>query len=243
MSDAGPEHGGHGQHGGAAHPTKGKHGMLVVGLDAIFVSHLAMVHAPHDFQPLAEVELEDAEPHGQDRRTSAEPIYTLDPEPFSWKELLSDGSEPPRRTSFKADVYRGHFERGGTQIIEQARVKVRSVDFSTELLSADPASEDLTYRGLGQGDELFMAHEIRGAPNFDHVLSFRFVDPAFAEMQLTGAPVVIPGRADATDDRLRSAETVTALFPQTIGPTGQHGFSTQIGILDEIYLEIGELKE
>jgi len=35
------------------------HGMLLVGTNALYVSHLPMFHAPHDYQALAEVALQD----------------------------------------------------------------------------------------------------------------------------------------------------------------------------------------
>jgi len=220
----------------------GKHGMLVVGLDSIWASHLPMFHPPHDFQMLMEVGLEDAEAYRKDRRASGEPLYTLDPEKMSWKDLLPDGSKPPTRTSFTADIYRGHFERGGTQILEKAKVEVRRVAYSSPLVAADPPASDLTYRVVGGGDQLFLAHEIHGAPSFDHVVSFRFEDPA-GVVSAIGDPVVIRGRADSADDRVKPGESVRGVFLQTIGPDGQHGFSTQLAVLEEAYLEIGELKD
>lgn len=236
MSDTGHEHGGHGA------PTKGKHGMLLVGLDPILASHLPMFHPPHDFQLLAEVELDEGEAYRRDRQASREPVYTLDPEDFSWTDLLPVDAQPPKRTSFTADVHRGHFERRGTLIIEAATVEVRNVDFFAQLSATEAPSRDLTYRGVGRGEDLFLAHEIRGAPNFDHVLRFRLEDPDLADLRLTGAPVVVPDRPDALDDRLAPDESVTASFPQTIGPTGRHGFSTRITVVDEVYLEVGELR-
>jgi len=235
MTEPVHEHGGHGQMG------FGRHGMLIVGLDAIFVSHLPMFQAPHDVQLLAEVELEEAEEYRRDRRASGEPVYTINPEPFSWMELVPEGAAPPKRTSFTAEVFRGHFEREGTRIIEHATVQVRTVDYASKLSAGDPPAKVLTYRGVGRGDDLFLAHEIRGAPNFDQVLSFGFADPAFAGLELSGTPVVLEGRPDSVESRLQPGERVNASFPQTIGPTGQHGFSTALAVRSQAYLEIEEL--
>lgn len=235
MSDTGHEHGGHHQ------PTKGKHGMLVVGLDPIVASHLPMFHPPHDFQLVAGIELEEAETYRRDRRDSGEPVYTLDPQELSWKDLLPVDSRPPKISSFKADVYRGHFERGGTQIIEAATVEIRDLAFSAQLSASESPGRDLTYRGVGGGDDLLLFHEIRGAPNFDHVVRARVEDPEFTT-QLDGVPVVLRGRADALDERLAPGARVGASFPQTLGPVGQHGFSCDITVLDEVYLEVGELQ-
>lgn len=229
------------EHGGHPHPGTGKHGMLLVGLDPICASHLPMFHPPHDFQLLAAVDLDGADAYREDRRTSGEPVYTLDPERFSWKELLPDGSDPPKRSSFLADVYRGHFERRGTRILEQARVDVVRVAYFAQLTASEPRRDELTYRALGHGTDRFLAHEIHGAPSFDHVVSFRFEDPEFAEVEVTGDPVVFDERADATDQRLRPGETLPASFPSSIGPTGQHGFTTRLAVLEESYLEVGEL--
>jgi hypothetical protein len=238
MTDQGHGHGGHGPPA-----TTGKHGMLVVGLDSIMGSHLPMFHPPHDFQLLVGIDFDGAETYRRDRLASREPVYTLDPEHLPWSDLLPTGSEPPRRSSFRADVYRGHFERQGTKIVEGTTVAVRSIHFFAQLSAAEAPSDEITYRAVGLGgDDLVLVHEIRGAPNFDQVLRCRFVDPDFAGLQPTGAPVVIRDRADSVEERLRAASSVSGLFPQTIGPTGQHGFTTQLDVIEEVYLEVGELK-
>jgi hypothetical protein len=50
-------------HSGHEHPAV--HGMLVVGEGQLFLSHLPMFHAPHDYQIIMEVRLrgDESDPH------------------------------------------------------------------------------------------------------------------------------------------------------------------------------------
>lgn len=244
MSEPGHKHGGTEHEGGDHSHGVGRHGMLVVGVESIFVSHLPMFSPAHGVQFIAEVDFEGADDYRKKRRDTGGPIYTLNPqEGFSWRELVADGSEPPKRTSFSADIFKGHFERPPSELILDAEtVSVLRVTYVHELSVSELPGRELTYRWVGRGEERFLAHEIHGPPTFDQVLSFAFEDPAFNELELAGAPAVVRDRADTPEQRLRSGETVLAHFFQSTGPVGQHGFSTEITVTDEGYVEIDELK-
>jgi hypothetical protein len=84
-------------HSGHEHPAV--HGMLVVGEGQLFLSHLPMFHAPHDYQIIMEVRLrgDESDPHTiytRDRGNSGERLYTWIPKPFILPGLLSS---PPQR--------------------------------------------------------------------------------------------------------------------------------------------------
>jgi hypothetical protein len=64
--------------------------------------------------------------------------------------------------------------------------------------------------------------------------------------EVTGAfdravPVRFPGRKDTPADRLVRDETAGASFFATSGPTGSHGFSTDVEVGAELYVELREL--
>ncbi len=227
----------------------GVHGMLMVGEDAIFLSHLPMFQPPHNFQVLLRVTLsaEGADPRRQyldDRATSDTKLYTFVPEEFPIGDLIGQSPAPPKVTSFNGAIFRGHFERGGTQLLSDVTASVEKVLRFAELDPEAKPSEgqELTYLCFGDHGDLYMAHRITARPSFDHVLSFQTVDPDLADRDFHEAtPVVFEGRDDSPESRLPGLDDVSAFFRQSIGPRGQHGFQTQLRIGEELYFEVDEL--
>jgi hypothetical protein len=145
----------------------GTHGMLLFGTAALYASHLPMYHSPHDYQVL--LQLEFSSPAQTAYTTSRqqfaqETVYTLDPEKFVLPEMVGH----PR--PFKADVYRGHFERGGTCIAKSATVRIRRVVYFRRLDPSEAAVPLPAYVLFGNAQEQFLAHRIGGRPSHDHVL-------------------------------------------------------------------------
>src|SRR5262249_32526344 len=88
------------------------HGMLVVGEQTVFLSHLPLFHPPHNYQVILEATFSKPGSDPQtdyfnDRKRTGTKIYTIEPDPFVLPRLAA--GDPLR--SFKANVYRGHFER------------------------------------------------------------------------------------------------------------------------------------
>lgn len=144
------------------------HGMLVFGDKQLYASHLPMFHAPHDYQVLLKLKFEPStltERHYIGAKQSGKTLFTIEPERFDLTTVI-DG----KRTSFKAKLYDGHFERGGKNL-GSATFIVEKVIFSSKL---DPAADpNLTpgYFVFGQGGEYFAAHLIQGKPSFDAIVS------------------------------------------------------------------------
>src|SRR5689334_10429882 len=81
-----------------------KHGMLIVGNQKIYASHLPMFHQPHDYQAIFELEFSmpraDANAlYRQDRLDSDSKIYTIEPQRFELPAVIN------AKTPFKADLY------------------------------------------------------------------------------------------------------------------------------------------
>ena len=86
-------------------PAFGLHGMLIVGEEAIFVSHLPMWLAPHNFQVILEVTFRGPDQpqasYIDDRKTTGTRLYTLNPrEKWDLRELAPSGPQRlPSRSS------------------------------------------------------------------------------------------------------------------------------------------------
>lgn len=142
------------------------HGMLVAGVDTVYLSHLPMPHSPHDYQLIFQAQLpeqalaryrEDAAAHPQD-------YYTLVP---SERWVLPDTIKPG--AGFRADLYRGHFERGGTPVARDLQVGVaRIVHFRRFEPGRKP--DPAAWIAFGSGRERFLAHRIEAAPDMDQIV-------------------------------------------------------------------------
>lgn len=251
-------HGMNGEHehdNGGEHSTMGSHGMLLFGEETLYLSHLPMFENPHNFQVLLEVGFDDAvlEALRADREAGGE-LHTFDPEEFPISEL-DDRSGTPARTSIVGTVFHGHFERGGTPIIRQVTAQIRNVVCFRELdtkATHDP-DRDLSYLCFGRAGQRYLAHQITASPDFDQVLTATLVpgtvtDPAGRPMDAEvtmdfkhAQPVKFEGRHDIPEDRLAPSETADGFFLATTGPTGSHGFGTQLEVGRELYVEMREL--
>jgi hypothetical protein len=144
----------------------GSHGMLVVGTDVVYLSHLPMFHVPHNYQLIFEAAL-DADVLADYRRDAgahAETYYTLVPtERWVLPDTIVEGAR------FSADLYRGHFERGGTPIRQGVTVMVRRI---VHFRRFDPGHvpDPAQWIAFGRGHEHFLAHRIEAAPDMDQVV-------------------------------------------------------------------------
>ena len=116
-------------------PTVGVHGMLVAGgqrtdtamRSPVYVSHLPMFMPPHDFQVIMRVTGSAAGTYGDFvAHFGSSDIYTFRPEPFSIAEL-DPSAGVPALTSVRGSLFRGHFERGGSQIATDVSFEVEQV--------------------------------------------------------------------------------------------------------------------
>lgn len=145
------------------------HGMAVVGAKKVYLSHLPMFHSPHDYQVILEVELDLAsqKTYVDSLVQFKETVYTVAPETGILPEMAQAGK------TFRVDLFRGHFERGGTLIAEGATVKVVKVLYFKKFLPNESKSNDDDYLLFGNSKEQFAAHLIVAKPDFDRLLSVK----------------------------------------------------------------------
>ncbi|UOQ70339.1 hypothetical protein [Hymenobacter cellulosilyticus] len=144
------------------------HGMLLFGWQRVYASHLPMFHSPHNYQVLLELELSDstqAALQASKRQFPAEEVYTLEPESFVLPEMLRQ----PR--PFRATVYRGHFERGGTPIARGVQVRIRQVLYAESLPTKTGPAPKSALLLVGTAPDQYVVHRIARQPDFDQVAS------------------------------------------------------------------------
>lgn len=219
--------------------------MLVFGEETIYVSHLPMFMPKHRYQGIWEVtfgEESDAVYRADSKKPeSARLIFTLEPkEIFRLPDLTAD------RNSFKADVYRGHFERPGRKrILENVTVTLRKQVHWHPFRNSHSRPELLTYLLFGSGGEHFLAHWITTSPNYDQIVSITASAP-LGEIR-PAAQLVILQRSDS--EALRADESVSGITilnqeseqPVLIKPIDLKVNSVVYSEKDE--LEMNELEE
>ena len=235
------------------------HNMLIVGKDAIFLSHLPMFQEagaqpmPHRYQAIFEAAFK---PEGSDaqlqfskdrethRRTK---VYTLGPATQFALPGLNDGT----LSSFRGTVFRGHLEKlRDPEAFQRNQAKGEGPIFDTEInvtrvvhfREFDPMARkpaELEYILFGRGQELFLAHLIVNPPDFDQILAVKINDHQFPEGQLArGVPLVIPGTVNSAATKLKEKQKATAEIFR-----GTRGFATvHLNVVSELYFEEGELQ-
>src|SRR5262245_30705365 len=157
---------------GHAH-AKAVHNMALVGERCIILSHLPMFMPPHDAQVMLEASFVKDGKNVDDLyfadRAAHRSVrfYTVQPESFAIQELFQPDPNHSPRTQFKATVFRGHLEKGGTAIeaLQDIDVQVKRL-VHAHSLEAGGKLENLTYILFGAGKEMFLAHLISQAPDF-----------------------------------------------------------------------------
>jgi hypothetical protein len=226
----------------------GFHGMLIAGEETIYVSHLPMWMAPHNFQVILEVTFKG--PHQpqaryvDDRKTTGTGLYTLEPEEFDIKKLAPTGPQRlPSLSSFRATIWRNHFEPHPVthpgqrfMIAQDAKVHVENVVYFQELHPHGPGLQALEYLLFGKGQELFLAHVITQPPDFDQVLSVQVGNHQFTDEDLLqGVRVVFPGRANTISSKIKEGE------PRIVGQDAAGGIDLPVAVGIELYFETEDL--
>lgn len=226
-------------------PPVGIHGMVLLGDERLHLSHLPMFGPPHNYQLLLEVTVD---PESLERVRAAGPgpgeeLWTISPEEFSLTDLVPTADAPAVLQQFRADIVRGHFERGGEVVAHGALVTVTGVLHFHDLRSGDRAPE-LRYVLLGRGPRTHLAHWITGPPDFDQLLAVQVSAPGHAftdeelHRELTGVLITVPERDNDARSRLRPGEVVTGRGHVV----GAHQFhDVVVEVLAEVYFEEGEL--
>jgi hypothetical protein len=233
------------------------HNMMVVGNDAVFLSHLPMFNkeskdhtaflSPHRYQVILEATLSRAgedvtQIYVTDRgRSPRVKMYTLNPEQFVLAQLFTPDFDHPKRRTFKATVFRGHLERGGVPIqgLDGIQVVIRRTIYARLLKPREKKPETLQYILFGKGHDRFLAHTISEPPDFDQLIAVTLNHDLPDEQMARGIQIMIPDRSNFANQRLKQDEQVSA---RIIDPSASATMPIlQIRTGTEFYFEEGEL--
>ncbi len=162
-------------------PTWGVHGMLLFGnSEGMYVSHLPMFHAPHDYQVVLQIRCLDQKLDAVIKAGLEQKLvlWTMEPEQFEIARLIADSKMPLKQ--FKANIVLGHFEQGGKVEYKDIAVVVEKTLIFRQLSSHMRDSKQAVYHQIGSGSQRFLLKEIDSRPDFDHVLAISV--PAAAGM-------------------------------------------------------------
>lgn len=227
----------------------GTHNMMLVGERSAFLSHLPMFHSEHRFQVILEVTFNKSGQsvlagYTQDRdRNPGVKMYTVSPEElFVLSRLWEPGDPAAPRKAFKGTVFRGHLERGGKPVkgLSHVDVRVKRVVYARELRPDAPRSTELTYILFGTSSDLYAAHQISQAPDFDQILAVKLEGHPFSAADLKrGVTLVVADRDNHLKRRIQEGETVEV--KGTINGSDQ-AVPLRLDATRELYFEEGELR-
>ena len=123
-------HGDHDHHGGD--DAKGFHGMVLWGLDSVYLSHLPMFKArPHAYQVIVEADLArptggPATEYATDRAQHPGQLpYSLAPEEFVLPDILPQAGKPPNLSTLRGALFRNRFDQEtGVEIAPEVVVDI-----------------------------------------------------------------------------------------------------------------------
>lgn len=235
------------------------HNMLVVGDEAVFLSHLPMFQSldkarseftsPHRYQVILEATFAKGDKtlsdlYLKDRRAHPDTrIYTLGPqEEFVLSRLFTPDAQPSLR-SFTATVFRGHLEHQAPAIpgLEDARVNVTRVAHARRFDPRIAKPDRLEYIVFGKPGGLFLAHAIFGPPDFDHVLGAQLGSLELTAKDLmTDVRVVFDDRKNVSAERIHEGQAVGGTLRRATD-RGAGGTKVQVKVGRQFYFEEGEL--
>lgn len=143
---------------------EGIHGMVIFNnASALYASHMPLYRKPHNAQLIYKVEAKDPALIFLVRDAD---LVTIKPEKFNLQRLMRG-----EQLTVKADVYIGHFERGGSLTYEQIELTfteqkyLRMLEELGEPTSLQVYDEVELKKGLR-----ILVHQIQGAPSYDHLI-------------------------------------------------------------------------
>ena len=211
------------------HDHPAVHGMLVVGTKTVYLSHLPMFHSPHDYQVILEVELDPMamQTYIKNKMHSQETVYTIVPQVFVLPAMVQNPKP------FVAQLFKGHFERGGVMIAPKVQVSIKKVVFFKKLQASENKPSVASYLLFGNQEEQFIAHYITGKPDFDQILQVQLDmgTTRFFTSAITPVGLIFPGFKN------QPFAAPQILKAQVVGKSS----TLNLKIVKSLYLEFGDL--
>lgn len=142
----------------------GVHGMVLVSHSStIYASHLPLYHKPHDVQLIYKLESKDLAllQTVRDGR-----LTTIKPQPFNLDQLIRGD-----KLVITADVYAGHFERGGMLVYENMTLNFSKQLYVRKLTDIAESSTQQEYDAISLSKNYkIYVHRIQQAPSYDQLI-------------------------------------------------------------------------
>jgi hypothetical protein len=146
------------------------HGILIFGTSKIYASHLPMFRTPHNYQIILELVL-DAKAQqkfiADQKQNPQYTTYTIEPEKFVLPDMVA------KKGTFKANLYRGHFERGGVKIADSITIKIVEVVYFKKFDGNAAKQAEANFMMFGNSKEQFAVHQISNKPDFEQILQVK----------------------------------------------------------------------
>lgn len=203
----------------------GVHGMVLFGgREGLHGSHMPMFHSPHDLQVVVRLRAADAHLDQMLRQalSASSGLWSIAPERFDLNRAEPGHADPLRQ--FRADVFEGHFERGGVRRKESVAFDVDQVLLFNRLDPAARSAGQRVFQVIGAGRAHFLVKRLDQRPDVDLIGRF---DTASATQK--AGTIVLDGSSlqPPSDREIRSALGASAL------PTAQG--------VNWFYVETGDL--
>jgi hypothetical protein len=200
------------------------HGMLLFGSEKIYASHLPMFHSPHDYQIILELELSKSEKQKYISDKNKNPnytTYTIEPEKFVLPDMINNPMP------FKVNLYRGHFERGGFEILKNITVKIVQIVYFKKFNPEEVKTKSTNFILFGNEKEQFLAHEITNKPDFEQIIEVKTNLKSFLNTEKS--KIITLNSVENNPIGISSNEVLISEKP--------------IVLLKQLYLEFDDLKQ
>lgn len=142
----------------------GVHGMVLVNHNSdLLASHLPMYRKPHNAQVIYKI---DSKEQALIYLVRDADMVTIEPETFNLQRLIRG-----EKITLKANVYVGHFERGGMLTYKDVEISFAEQVYLRMLEDLPPATKLQRYDAvpLNNGSRL-LVHQIQSAPSYDQLI-------------------------------------------------------------------------
>jgi hypothetical protein len=143
----------------------GTHNMVLVNSGStIYATHLSTYNEPHNVQIVYRVDFEQNTIIPLVRDSD---LVTIKSQPFNLQRLMREEED----VEITADIYLGHFDRGGFKAYEKAYINFNKPIYVRELVDLDPSSNRQKYDVVDiKSTERMLIHQIQSAPSYDHLM-------------------------------------------------------------------------
>lgn len=143
----------------------GVHNMALVNSGStIYATHISSYKEPHNVQIIYRVDFEQNSIIPLVRDSD---LVTIKTQPFSLQRLMREEKD----VEITADIYLGHFDRGGFKAYEKAYINFSKPIYIRELKDIDTSNRLQKYDVVDvKSDERMLIHQIQSSPSFDHIM-------------------------------------------------------------------------